>query len=448
MTVLLLAAALLLPMTAAAVSELPDFVTLAENSSEAVVSVRGSTRAKPNASPRRQLPREFFFPFPDFFERRRRSPPPDLQSQGSGFIIDPDGYLLTNAHVIAGVDKIVIAFDNGDEYEAKVVGSDDHTDIALLKIEAERPLPTIKIGDSDKVKVGQWVAAIGSPYGLDQTLTAGIISALQRRLPNDRYVPFIQTDAAINPGNSGGPLMDLDGKVIGINSQIISPVRAYVGASFAIPINVAMHIQARLRKDGVIRRGWLGVSFAPISAATAEAYGLDKEDGVLINEVIDGSPAETAGLRNGDVILKLNGETVTAESLPSLIGELGPGVEAVLSVWRDGKEQELKAVLDILGGKDETFLGLRVGDLSDEFLRKTGLEYGVVVLEVGVGETPPEDIRQFRAGDVITHMLVNERRRPIRNRHDLGEALVENKKSAEVFYIWREGRHLAITIKK
>ena len=444
-------AALLLALGLAAgnpaAAQLPDFTALAEKASGAVVSVQGNSEEPPRAeSPRR--PRDFFFPFPpEFFDRRPR--PRQRQSSGSGFIIDKNGYVLTNAHVISGMSRIAVTLKDGEEYDAEVVGMDEHTDIALLKIEADSPLPTATIGDSDGVKVGQWVAAIGSPYGLDQTVTAGIISALRRRLPSDRYVPFIQTDAAVNPGNSGGPLMDLEGNVIGINSQIVSPVQAFVGASFAIPINVAMDIQARLRADGEIRRGWLGVFFAPLSETTAEAYGLQSSAGVLIDQVIDGSPAEKAGLQDGDIILELNGETVDEENLALKIGAFPPGANIVLSVWRDGETIKVNAELGALDGEEELILGLKVEDIGEELKRRVGLDFGVVIREVHPDdENAPSGIRQFRPGDVITHMLVNERRREITSREDLRAALDENRKSAEVFSVWREGRRLTITVQK
>lgn len=424
---------------------LPDFISLAKTSTDAVVSVRGSTEED---SSRRQprVPRGFFFPFPpELFERSPRR----QQSQGSGFIIEADGYVLTNAHVISGMSRIVVTTKDGEEYPAEVIGRDEHTDIALLKIESDEPFPIVAIGDSDTVQVGQWVAAIGSPYGLDYTVTAGIISALRRRLPSDRYVPFIQTDAAVNPGNSGGPLMDLQGNVIGINSQIVSPVQAFVGASFAIPINVAMDIQARLRSGGEIRRGWLGVHFASVSDATAEAYGLDATTGVLVNQVAKDSPAERAGLENGDIILEVDGMAADADGLALMIGSFEPGTKIVLSIWRDGEELEIAAELGSLDGEDATILGLKVDTLDDEGKRHTGLEFGVVIEEVRPDAADaPDGIRNFRPGDVITHMLVNERRRQIMDVADLRQALEENRKSAEVFFIWREGRAFSITIKR
>ena len=440
---MVLSASLLMPAGA----QLPDFTKLAAEATDAVVSVSASSdRGRQQSSPRN--PRNIF-PFPpDFFERRNRP----QRSQGSGFIIDPTGYVLTNAHVVANMTRIVVTLKDGTNYTAEVVGRDPHTDIALLKIESETPLPTVQIGDSDNIKVGQWVAAVGSPYGLDQSVTAGIISALQRQLPSDRYVPFIQTDAAVNPGNSGGPLMDLDGNVIGINSQIVSPVQAYVGASFAIPINVAMNIQARLRTDGEIRRGWLGVYFAPVPKETAEAYGLldegwEEGNGVLINQVIAGSPAEEAGIQNGDIILRINDGAIDSDSLPRVIADLLPGEQITIAVWRDGRELELEAELKSLDGETALILGLKVEDIDDDIKRRTGLKFGVIVREVRL-EDAPDDIRNIRPGDIITHMLVNERRRPIHNRRDMSEALEENRKSAEIFYIWREGRNFAVTIRR
>ncbi|MGU9950920.1 MAG: Do family serine endopeptidase [Gammaproteobacteria bacterium WSBS_2016_MAG_OTU1] len=428
-------------LTVSATAQLPDFTTLAEQHTDAIVSVQARSEAKAGEQQPKQ-PRGFFFQIPpNLFKKPRRT-----ASQGSGFIIDEEGYVLTNAHVIEGMDIISIVLKNGEDYEAEIIGVDKHTDIALLKIEGDTPFAKVAIGDSDNIKVGQWVAAVGSPYGLDQSVTAGIISALRRQLPNDRYVPFIQTDAAVNPGNSGGPLMDLEGNVIGINSQIISPVQAYVGASFAIPINVAMEVQALLRVDGEVQRGWLGVSFGALSKDVAEAYGLAGKEGVLITDVVPGSPAEEAELQGGDVILKINGEDMSAEILPRKIGVLGPGEEVTLHIWRDGEGIDIVATLGSWDNQEKTFLGMKVQELSSELKRQTGLEFGVVISEIGADV--PRDVRQLRTGDVITHMLVNERRREIKNGDDLESALLENEKSVEVFYIWRQGRRLAIAVKK
>ena len=445
---LLTAATAMMPVSLSA-APLPDYTFIAENHTEAVVSVQASAEPGEGGT-RRADPRNFLFPFPpEFFDRRGRPSPRRSASQGSGFIIDSEGYVLTNAHVIAGMKRIAVILKDGGEYEAEVVGRDEHTDIALLKIDAGETLPTVSIGDSDDVKVGQWVAAVGSPYGLDQSLTAGIISALRRRLPSDRYVPFIQTDAAVNPGSSGGPLMDLNGNVVGINSQIVSPVQANVGYSFAIPINVAMDIQRRLREDGVIHRGWLGIAFSPLSAAAADAYGLPEKSGVVINEVIPGSPAEKAGLRSGDVVLRLNGDDIDAESLPRIIGDFEPGTEVSLSVRRDGETIDIGNIaLASLDGGDESLLGMRVEELSGEMRRRTRLEFGVVVRSIDPDQAPRDVLQNIRPDDIITHMLVNERRREIRVPADLARALKENKKDTELFFIWRQGRALNITVEK
>ncbi|MDM5147178.1 Do family serine endopeptidase [Candidatus Persebacteraceae bacterium Df01] len=442
--------------TAATAMALPDFTALIKNSADAVVSVsatrevaagKGHSKALP--FPRGLFPPDLFPP--DFWERQqpRRGAPHHFQhSAGSGFIIDADGYVMTNAHVIANMDKIVITLKDGDDYEAEVVGIDERTDIALLKIESKKPLPVARIGDSDEVQVGQWVAALGSPYGLDQTLTAGIISALGRRLPSEAYVPFIQTDAAVNPGNSGGPLMDLEGNVIGINSQIVSPVRAFVGASFAIPINVAMRIQARLRTDGVVRRGRLGVAYTEVSPSTAEGFGLDKPRGALINDVVKGSAADNAGLQGGDIILQFNDELINSSvSLPVIVGDTPPGTTVTMSVWRDGGELEIVAVLDSLDDTiPKTILGLTLEDLDDNFKRETGLHFGVLVKEISGSRGAPEGINQFRPNDIITHLLVNKRRRPIENQSALAAGIKENKESAIVFFVWRNGRNIIFTV--
>ena len=451
-----LVAAMALPSAAAQMMTLPDFTTLAEKSGDAVVSVVATREDKGESNPFRQLERAFPFPFgPELWNKRpdspRRSRPP--RSFGSGFIIDAAGYIITNAHVIDGMKKIIITLKNGEEYEAEVVGRDKRTDIALLKIDAAEPLPIVEVGDSDGIKVGQWVAALGSPYGLDQTLTAGIISALGRRLPSEVYVPFIQTDAAVNPGNSGGPLMDLDGKVIGVNSQIISPVRAFVGASFAIPINVVMKIQARLRSHGIIERGRLGVVYTEVSPATADAFGLPSPHGALIHEVVKDSAADQAGLQSGDIILRFNGNDVDQSvlSLPLVVGDTPPGSTVTLSIWRDGEEMETEAVLDTMESLDEAppkaLLGMDIEELDNDFKSKSGLEFGVRVAGILRKEAPEDVIRQFHVGDVITHLLVDNRRRNISSRADLEAALEENDESTTAFFVWRQGRTLIFTIK-
>lgn len=388
-----------------------------------------------------------FFPFPPelFGPRRGRRPP--AASQGSGFIIDADGYILTNAHVVADADEIIVSLKNGDEFQAETVGIDRRTDIALLKIDAEgENLPVVEIGDSDAIRVGEWVVAIGSPYGLDQTVTAGIISALGRRLPSEQYVPFIQTDAAVNPGNSGGPLMDLEGKVIGINSQIISSSGAFAGVSFAIPIGVAMNIQSRLREDGEIKRGLLGVVFTPVSQTLAEALGLESRDGALVQEVLKDSAADEAGVKDGDIIVEFNGEKIKdAHTLPLRIGALPPGEKVTVGVWREGEQLSFTATLGALDNPSETVLGLRLEDLSQEDERRTGLEHGAKVIGILHDEDTPKDINQLRAGDIITFVVVNQKLRRVENRAAFAE-LTKSATGSIALRIWRDGRRLIIPI--
>ncbi len=419
-------------------------VKLVEEHSAPVVSVRAARRGTSPGAPG-GLPPEFF-PFPpELFGGPRRGRPPAF-AQGSGFIVDAAGYILTNAHVVADADEIVVSLKSGEEYPAKTVGLDRRTDIALLKIEAEGELPVVRIGDSDSLKVGEWVVAIGSPYGLDQTVTAGIISALGRRLPSEQYVPFIQTDAAVNPGNSGGPLMDLEGNVIGINSQIISASGAFAGVSFAIPIGVAMRIQKRLRADGEIRRGLLGVRFSAVSGAFAEALGRETREGALVQEVIKESAAEKAGIRDGDIIVRFNGEAIVdAHDLPLVIGGLPPGERVTVGLWREGGTLSVVAVLDALDAPSEVVLGLKLEDMSGAEKERTGLEHGVRIVDIVHGETTPADINQLRRGDIITFVVVNQKTHAAGDRAALAK-LLKSATGAIVLRIWRNGRRLIIPL--
>lgn len=430
-----------------------DIVDLVEKNREGVVSVYGETIAKnvSRQAPQRRHPFEELFPFaPDLFERLqpKQSPQP-RNSVGSGFVIDSEGYIMTNAHVIRGMDKIRVTTSDEEEYDAQVIGRDDKTDIALLKIESDVPLATVKLGDSSALKVGQPVLAIGSPYGLDHTVTSGIISALGRRLPSEDYVPFIQTDAAINPGNSGGPLIDGEGRVIGINSQIISPVRAFAGVSFAIPINVAIDIGNRLRKDGVVHRGRLGIRFEPVTKTIMKAYGLSKKQGVLVNEVTEGTAADEAELKSGDILLGFNGtEILESADLPQIIGSTEPGTNVTLSVWRDGEELTLETKLGAIENEipPALLLGLKISDIHEETLNKTGLSHGVLVTEVVIDDNTPRDIRNIRRNDFITHVLINQRRQKISDKNVFISLIQEVKEGAIAFYVWRNGRNLVIPI--
>ena len=295
---------------AASNNGLPDFTGLVEENSPAVVNIATSIDpSKAETSVREQVPdflRKFF---EGMQEQEIPDQPHQAEATGSGFIIEEDGYILTNRHVVDGADHIIVRLSDRRELEAELVGQDERSDLALLKVDAD-DLPTVKIGSSAKLKVGEWVLAIGAPFGFDSSVTAGIVSAKGRSLPSENYVPFIQTDVAINPGNSGGPLFNLDGDVVGINSQIISRNGGYMGLSFAIPIDIAMDVVAQLKDKGRVSRGWLGVLIQPVDRDLAPSFGLDKPTGALVSQVLADSPAAAAGIQAGDVILKFNGEDI------------------------------------------------------------------------------------------------------------------------------------------
>jgi len=343
----------------------PDFSTLVERNAAAVVNIT-VTGKKPPAVVMRGIPDQDDEdnPFAPFFKQFPIPPMPHggkgmpTLGLGSGFIISADGYLITNHHVVDGAEKITVKLNDKREFSAKVVGSDPQSDIALLKI-AATDLPTVTLGDVDSLKVGQWVFAIGAPFGLERTATKGIVSALGRSLPNDAYVPFIQTDVPINPGNSGGPLFDLTGKVVGVNSQIFSRSGGYMGLSFAIPANVAMDVVAQLKADGRVTRGWMGVSLQEVTQDLARSFNLEQPRGALVADVSADGPAATAGLKAGDIIVAYAGKPVTdSADLPPLVGSTKPGASKALTVIRDGKEREIMVTLGQLPDKDKGELAL------------------------------------------------------------------------------------------
>ncbi|MCH9704827.1 MAG: Do family serine endopeptidase [Proteobacteria bacterium] len=431
-----------------------DIVNLVKQNSAAVISVRGIVKPKFGARggiKGEQIPFNEFFPFsPDLFERLQPRQQQPTVAAGSGFIVSTDGYVLTNAHVVKDADELVVTLSDNSEYSAKIVGSDEKTDIALLKIESDDPFPVVKIGDSETLQVGESVLAIGSPYGLDQSVTSGIISALGRRLPSEDFVPFIQTDAAVNPGNSGGPLLNKLGEVIGINSQIISPVRSFSGVSFAIPINVAIEVQDKLREHGVVRRGRLGVYFAPVSKDLAEAYGQKEPSGALIQDVVPNSPAEEAGLESGDILLTFEGKIIEdAIMLPRLVGNTEPGTKVTLGVLRDGEMVKVSVVLASLNddAAPALLLGLELEDLTDEQRRRSGLKSGVVIVNIQRTAETPVGITRMRPGDVITHVLINKRRQQVQDRAALVNLLRDFDSGAIAFSVWREGRRLIIPVR-
>ncbi|HWT54996.1 MAG TPA: DegQ family serine endoprotease [Rhodocyclaceae bacterium] len=402
---------------------LPDFADLAEKQGAAVVNVSTTQVVKTTTGSMPFDPDDPAFEFfKRFFPRQPGMPgtPREYQNRslGSGFIISPDGYILTNAHVIDSADEVVVKLNDRREFKAKVVGADRLTDVALLKIDAGG-LPIVKIGDPAKLRVGEWVFAIGSPFGLEQTVTAGIVSAKGRSLPDESYVPFIQTDVAINPGNSGGPLFNMKGEVVGINSQIYSRSGGYMGLAFSIPIDLAFDIQQQLRQHGKVSRGRMGVSIQDMSKELADSFGLSKPAGALINTVEKGGPAERAGILPGDVILRFDGKPIVlAADLPRAVGLTRPGSKVPVQVWRAGASRELSLVvgemqidekLSTTGAKRQgrpeaaaNRLGLVLRELGPEQRRTLGVSSGLIVDDVRNGAARTD----LRPGDLIRAVVV------------------------------------------
>jgi len=391
---------------------LPDFTSLVKTSSPAVVNI--SSQKKVNRQ-NYQIPDLDGLPpiFRDFFERGIPNiPPQDAQSLGSGFIISSDGYILTNNHVVADADEITVRMSDRTESKAKLIGTDPRSDVALLKIEGKN-LPTVPLGKSENLQVGEWVLAIGSPFGFDHSVTAGIVSAKGRSLPNENYVPFIQTDVAINPGNSGGPLFNLQGEVVGINSQIFTRSGGFMGLSFAIPIDVAMNVANQLKTEGKVSRGYLGIIIQEVNRDLAESFGLEKPMGALITQIDENSAAAKGGLKVGDIVVSANKTPITISSdLPHLIGNLKAGDTVNLEIIRDGKRRNLNIKVGVLpnseteiakNGKavDNNKLGVAVSDLTVEQKKSLSISGGVVIsnIENGVGA-----MIGLRRGDVITHI--------------------------------------------
>jgi serine protease Do len=408
--------------------ELPDFTALVEKNNAAVVNI--STSQKIAAGEHPQMPEGLDVPegvppgFEDFFKRYfgeggpggqggDGDQPSEVKSLGSGFIISPDGYILTNQHVVKDADEIVVRLQDRRELVAKVVGSDKRSDIALLKIDA-MGLPVLAIGSSENLKVGAWVLAIGSPFGFEHSVTAGIVSAKGRSLPSDNYVPFIQTDVAINPGNSGGPLFNMDGQVVGVNSQIYSRTGGSMGISFAIPIEVAMKVVEQLKTTGHVARGWLGVQIQDVTRELAESFGMKKPQGALVSKVLPKSPAEAAGLQVGDIVTEYNKQEIIASStLPPMVGATKIGDNATLKVIRQGQAKDVQVKIGTLPDEDEPVvaeiepqakeqvnrLGLSVTNLTAEQREQLEVKQnGVLVHEVKPGAAYDAGIRR---GDVI-----------------------------------------------
>ncbi len=446
--------------------ELPDFTQLVEQTSPAVVNISTRQKMPERKVSNQQMPDLEGLPpmLREFFERgmpQQRAPrgggQREAQSLGSGFIISSDGYILTNNHVIADADEILVRLADRSELKAKLVGTDPRSDVALLKIDG-KDLPVLKLGKSQDLKAGQWVVAIGSPFGFDHTVTQGIVSAIGRSLPNENYVPFIQTDVPINPGNSGGPLFNLAGEVVGINSQIYTRSGGFMGVSFAIPIDVAMDVSNQLKNGGKVSRGWLGVVIQEVSKDLAESFGLEKPAGALVAQIQDDGPAAKGGLQVGDVILSMNGQPIIMSAdLPHLVGALKAGSKAKLEVIRDGKRQNVEltvgaipdesATLDALGNakpgveRSSNRLGIAVVELTDEQKKTFDLKSGVVIKDVQDG---PAALIGLQPGDVITH-LNNQAIETTKQFTDIAKALPKNRSVS--MRVLRQGRASFITFK-
>lgn len=452
-----LAPSMAVPVANPSARALPGFADLVVQQGPAVVQISAvKETAKTSAKGGRGGPQvdpddlpPFFrnFPFPGF-----QAPRPGPQhGVGSGFIVDADGIVLTNAHVVSEADEVTVKLTDQREFTAKVLGSDPTTDVAVLKIEA-KSLPVVRLGDPAKTRVGDWVVAIGTPYGLDNTVTAGIVSAKSRALPGDSVVPFIQTDAAVNPGNSGGPLFNLEGEVIGINSQIFSRTGGFQGVAFAIPIDVALKVKDEIQQHGKVSHGKLGITVQPVDQALAENFGLKSPQGALVGSVQKGGPAAKAGVLPGDVITKFDGKPIPRSTdLPAMVASTKPGQKATLEVWRDGKALDLTAqigtrepekatIADASGDLPKGKLGVAVRPLTPEEKKEAKLDAGVVVEQVG-GPAAKAGVQQ---GDVI--VAVN--RTPVKSVEELRElvgkagktvALLIQRDDAQIFVPVRIG---------
>ena len=431
---------------AATQAMLPDFTRIVEQNGPAVVNVSMSRKAPAGVQgPPQGIPEDD--PMFEFF--RRFGPPqqqgeqPLQRGQGSGFIVSADGVILTNAHVASDATDIVVKLTDKREFDAKIIGVDKRSDIAVLKIEAKN-LPVVKIGNPARLKVGEWVAAIGSPFGLENTITSGIVSAKARALPDDNYVPFIQTDVAVNPGNSGGPLFNMNGEVVGINSQIFSRTGGYMGLSFAIPIDVAINIKDQLVQNGKVTRGRIGVQIQEVNQALAKSFGMSKTQGALVSVVEPGSPADKAGVKSGDVVLGVNGKEIDQLSdLTTAIASIKPGTSARLEIWRNGNRQDINVTVGELTEQkvatqsatepgSAASLGLTLRELAPDERAKLKTDGGLVVQNTsGAGARAG-----IQAGDVI--LALNET--PVTSIEQLKQLVKKSAKTVALLVQRNEAR--------
>src|SRR5689334_11161528 len=458
------------PLPAAAqgrLSALPDFTELYERQGPAVVSVDVTQKAKRQRFPDISEDDPFYEFFRRFGQIPRNGPGGgqqrefETQSTGSGFIISPDGYIVTNAHVVDDASEVTVRLSDKREFVAKVIGSDSRTDVSLLKIDA-KDLPRVAIGDPDKLKVGEWVVAIGKPFGLENTMTAGIVSAKGRDLPQENLVPFIQTDVAINPGNSGGPLFNMKGEVVGINSLIYSRTGGYMGLAFAVPIDVAMNAVNQLKEKGRVTRGRIGVQIQELTKEAADAFGLKQANGALVNGVEKDGPAAKAGLESGDIIVKVDGREVrNSNDLPRIITAIRPGSKVTLTVWRKGASKDFAVTVAEMkedaatpqprrGGpapKEKgkpNRMGLVLSDLTDEQRKELDLKSGGVLVEDVVGVVRGN----VQPGDVI--LAIIQRGTPVeaKNAAQVNEYLGKLEKGASVTLQVRRGENSFYTTLK
>lgn len=444
--------------TQAQIKALPDFTDLVEKQGPAVVNISTTQTVHGMGRSNRPFPFDEDDPMSDFLRRFfPRQPgisgePREFESRslGSGFIISGDGYILTNSHVVESADEILVRLTDKREFKAKVIGADKRTDVALIRIVASN-LPTVRMGDPSALKVGEWVIAIGSPFGFDNSVTAGIVSAKGRSLPQENFVPFLQTDVAINPGNSGGPLFNMKGEVVGINSQIYSRSGGFMGISFAIPIDVAMDIQNQLKINGRVRRGRIGVVIQEVTKDLAESFGMSIPTGAAVNAVERGGPAEKAGIEPGDVILKFDGKSVGSSSdLPRIVGTTKPGMKVSIQIWRKGSARELTVLVgETL--EDKSFartgktqrpteqaanrLGLVVSELNYEQKRELRINGGLLVEDIR-GNAVHADLRP---GDILLALIARGESSEIRNVDQFNQLLAQFDKTATITLLVKRG---------
>jgi serine protease Do len=448
--------------------DLPDFTKVVDDQGNAVVNI-STTQAVRRSAALPQVPGMEDEEVLEFFRRfiprqpgpgqpgQGQGPAPRSESRslGSGFVISQDGYVLTNAHVVEGADEITVKFTDKREFKAKVIGADRRTDIALIKIDATG-LPAVRFGDPSKLKVGEWVVAIGSPFGFENTVTAGIVSAKGRSLPQENFVPFIQTDVAINPGNSGGPLFNMRGEVIGINSQIYSRTGGFMGLSFAIPADVALDVQKQLKEKGRVARGRIGVQIQEVTRDLATSFGLDRARGALVNSVEKGSPADRAGIESTDIIVAFDGKQVDSSTdLPRIVGSTRPGSSVPVEVWRKGANKKITIMVgelqeDRVAAADKpkpqakaeaqaNRLGIVVADLTPEQKKDMKVSAGVLVAEVKPDARAPE----VRKGDVLLTLVYKGQHTELKSAEQFNKLLAGLDKNAVITLQVKRGESTA-----